>query len=299
MNYLKWITIPFLLLCNHSVFSQATLFEPGLFPTNEAFGLTISPDENELLFVHSFGGRDSLRLMYARKRNGAWQKPVPAPFIKNKFNIIDPFFTPDGKLLLYNSNEPVKNKKRKGFDIYAVAKTKNGWGEPYSLGDIINNDSSDFFATISKRGTLFFASRRAETLGGNDIFYSKLEKGTYKKVEQAGADINTKYSDSNPFISPKEDFLIFFSSRPGGAGDADLYISFKQDGKWLNAINLGPLVNTEEGEFCPFMDGKQNYFYFSRNKQNGKKIIENIFRIPVKDLKLDELKKQAMKLSGR
>ena len=277
-----------------SVQAQPQLFLPEVFPTDEAFGLALSPDENELFFVHSHGGRDSLRLMYAVKRNGKWMKPVPAPFIKGKFNIIDPAFTPDGKTLLYNSNQPLPDGKRRNFDIYAVTKTKSGWGDPFLLNNVINTDSTDIYATQSKRGTLFFTSRRGDFRKGNEIYFSERINGQYIQAIALDSAINTRYSDSNPFISPDEDFLIFFSSKPGGAGASDLYISFKYKGKWLKGLNLGPLVNTNQGEFCPLVDARKEYLYFSRNRNENKRIYENIYRIPLKQLQLKELKKKAI-----
>lgn len=133
-------TLPFVvsLFFTLPAFSQATRFEPGLFPENEAFGLTLSPNGRELFFIHSHGERDTLKLMYSVKRGDQWMKPVPAPFITNNAKIIDPFISPDGKLLLYNSDQPREDGSRKGFDIYGVKKTKNGWGEPFRYNDVIN-----------------------------------------------------------------------------------------------------------------------------------------------------------------
>ncbi len=289
-----FLAVLLLLFTTLNTSAQPELFLPEVFPTDEAFGLALSPDENELFFVHSHGGRDSLRLMYAVKRNGQWMKPVPSPFIKGKFNVIDPAFTPNGKTLLYNSNQPLKDGRKRNYDIYAVDKTKYGWGEPYVLNDVINSDSSDIYATQSRRGTLFFVSRRGDFRRSNEIYYSEREKGGYKKVVALDSAINSRFSDSNPFISPNEDYLIFFSSKPGGAGASDLYISFKHKGKWLKGISLGPLVNTKQGEFCPLVDARGEYLYFSRNRNENKRIYENIYRIPLKDLKLKELKEQAL-----
>jgi Tol biopolymer transport system component len=72
-------------------------------------------------------------------------------------------------------------------------------------------------------------------------------------------------SDTSPFISPNGNVLLFYSTRPGGEGDADLYVSFKKQGDWSEPVNLGPIVNSSEEEDNPVVspDGKQ--FYFGRN----------------------------------
>src|SRR5690606_14410307 len=64
---------------------------------------------------------------------------------------------------------------------------------------------------------------------------------------------NSSYSDSDPFISPDEDYMIFTSNRPGGYGSNDLYISFYKNEKWDTPINLGNEINTSNNEYAPCM----------------------------------------------
>ncbi len=73
-------------------------------------------------------------------------------------------------------------------------------------------------------------------------------------VDNAGAEINSKYSDYGPVISADESIMLFTSRREGTTGGAidpgineymeDIYISQKLNGKWTKAINLGAPVNT-------------------------------------------------------
>jgi hypothetical protein len=53
----------------------------------------------------------------------------------------------------------------------------------------------------------------------------------------------------NPYVSPNESYFIFSSSRPGGFGGTDLYISYKKNnGSWTNPKNLGNIINTATSE---------------------------------------------------
>lgn len=75
-------------------------------------------------------------------------------------------------------------------------------------------------------------------------------------IDNAGATVNSKYSDYGPVISADESELFFTSRREGTTGGAidpgineymeDIYVSSKVNGKWTQAINLGPPVNTAE-----------------------------------------------------
>lgn len=97
-----------------------------------------------------------------------------------------------------------------------------------------------------------------------------MSHGKYSPPENIGNHenaINTDYHEVDPFIAPDESYLIFTSNRPGGFGDADLYICYrKPDGAWTKAINMGPSINTEAVEFCPSVTPDGKYLFFSSNR---------------------------------
>jgi len=175
------------------------------------------------------------------------------------------------------------------FDVYAVYKTKTSSSTPERLSDAINSKAGDFYATMSLNKNIYF-TRRTES---NGIYMSRFVNGAYQKAMLLDSTINTKLQESNPYISPKEDYLIYFSDKKGGYGDVDLYISFKKKNKWSYPINLGSKVNTEIGEFCPSVDVKNKVFYFSRTEEQNGKRIENIYQIDLQELNFKALKKMA------
>lgn len=260
------------MLCFAFVSAQknAQIFEPGIISTGGEFGLTISPDSKTALWVRSNGGRDTLVIMQSEKRNGKWQKPVTASFSTStaEWKDIDPVFSPDGKTVLFQSNRPVPGKpQRKGFDIWQSTKTKTGWSEAAHLGNVINTDSSESFASITKSGTIYFMKVNDDGKGKSDIYYSRKVNGEYQTPQNLGLPINTAERESNPYISANEDYIIYFSTDPKGYGDVDLYISFKKDGKWNTPKNLGLPINSVDAEFCPFVHEKEKRIYFARQKK--------------------------------
>lgn len=275
---------------------QAKLLEPGIISNDGVFGFTLSPDGNRALWVESNGARDTLVIKESVKRNGKWQKPVLASF-SNKLphKDIDPVFSPDGKTVLFQSNRPVPNHpNRKGFDIYSVTKTESGWSEPKHLGDIINTDASESFASITKKGNIYFMKDNENGAGKSDIYVAEFKKGKYSSLKNIGAPINTNERESNPYISPNEDYIIYFSTDPKGFGDVDLYISFRMRNQWTIPQNLGKDINSEIGEFCPFAHEKENRLYFARNKNGEKRMIENIHYYENFSTLLKKLKKSAV-----
>lgn len=95
---------------------------------------------------------------------------------------------------------------------------------------------------MTAEGTIYFTQRRGND---NDIYHSRLGPGGYEPPEPVAA-VNTRFSDSNPLVSADERVLIFFSARPGGFGQADLYVSRRVDGEWSAPRNLGAGINTTD-----------------------------------------------------
>lgn len=286
---MKYILPAFVSLCiaSYIVQGQVTMFQPKVISNDEEFGITIAPDGDEVLFMRAYGGRDSVHIFQSSKVNGEWVKPRLSFFSDKSTIQIDPFYSPDGKSILYNE----QTSDSSGYDIYIINRSEKDWSAPKLLSESINTKAHEFFATMSLNRNIYF-TRRNES---NDIYVSFWDNGQYQTAVPIQGAVNTlKDSESNPFISPNEDYLIFSSRRPGGFGNADLYISFINDnGNWSHPINLGDTVNTSDSEFCPGLFIKKKKFVFSRTKFEGDLRIENIFTVPFKSLKITKLKKLA------
>ncbi len=282
-KYIATISATFLI--TNISFGQVEIFAPNLISDNKAFGLTISSNGKELLYVKSFGGRDTLHIYQSKKVKEKWLKPELAFFADTNFKQIDPAFSPDGNSILFNS----LTSKESSFDIYITQKTISGWTKPEKLSDSINTNASEFYATISLKRNIYFTRR----IQSSDIYVSYFVDNKYGKAIPLSKTINTDKNESNPFISPNEDYLIFFSDRADSFGDTDLYISFNKGGNWSYPLNLGDKVNTEIGEFCPGIDFKNKIFLFSRTQVVNGRRIENLYTFPLKKLKIGSLKKIA------
>ncbi len=199
----------------------------------------------------------------------------------NKKKDIDPVFSPDGKMVLFQSTRPVPSKPdRKGFDIWAVKIIKNGWSEPYHLGNEINTDVSESYASMARNGNIYFMKESDIKEATSDIFVSEFVDGKYQAPKNIGSPVNTNDRESNPFISANEDYLVYFSSSNKGFGDVDLYISFKNKEGWTPGLNLGNSINSSLAEFCPFVHEKEKRLYFARQKKNADgSMTENLYYV--------------------
>jgi len=90
--------------------------------------------------------------------------------------------------------------------------------------------------------------------------------------EDLGSVINAALEDNrSPQISADGRSLYFGSTRPGGFGKLDLYVSHRASPKspWKTPINLGPAINgsTNENNAYPTDDG--HYLFFNSNRPGG------------------------------
>lgn len=101
-----------------------------------------------------------------------------------------------------------------------------------------------------------------------------------------GSPINTDASDAAPSVSEDGKLLFFFSTRTGGFGGADVYVSHRvstgADGDvWGDPVNLGPDVNTagaEQGTYYVKVAGEGNgSLYFNRIGPSGSTDIFKVF----------------------
>jgi outer membrane protein OmpA-like peptidoglycan-associated protein len=131
--------------------------------------------------------------------------------------------TPDGKTMYFVSD---RKGGQGGRDIYISQKQEDGtWGEPKNAGPTINgpmDEESPFIAIDNS--TLYFSSNGNKSMGGFDIFMSKLgADGTWSTPMNLGYPLNSTCDDL--FYTTTIDGLTGYmtSSREGGYGEKDIY----------------------------------------------------------------------------
>lgn len=88
--------------------------------------------------------------------------------------------------------------------------------------------------------------------------------------ENVGVPINSAADDFCP--SPMRNGWFFFvSSRPGGCGGADIYVTRKEHDVWEAPLHLNCSVNSPSGEASPYLleRGGSTWLYFSSDRPGG------------------------------
>lgn len=128
-----------------------------------------------------------------------------------------------GDTLFFASNRP---DGYGGFDIYMSKKLPNGlWGIPTNLGPTINSGFNEDFPNLSNDGkTLYFASDNFESIGGYDVFFSRLGRnGEWMRPRNMGYPINDAYDNYNISITSNGRHGYVSLNREDGFGEYDIY----------------------------------------------------------------------------
>jgi Tol biopolymer transport system component len=163
-----------------------------------------------------------------------------------------------------------------------AAHSFSSWGPAASLESVpgtsseLNTTFLEGCPSLSRDGKqLYFVSNRSGGLGGADIWVAQRAGPgePFGAPVNVGAPINSAYDDICP--SPLWDGhgLIFVTSRPGGCGGADIYLTrWHPTRGWEEPVNLGCHVNSSANEAGPvlsFAEAAPPTLYFSSTRAGG------------------------------
>jgi len=84
-----------------------------------------------------------------------------------------------------------------------------------------------------------------------------------------GPEVNTKFTETTPFLAPDGATLYFSSNRDGGLGSNDIYVCKRVDKTWKHwskPVNLGPKVNTDGYDAYYTLGASGDYAYLTTFK---------------------------------
>lgn len=231
---------------------------------------TINEDQSEAYFTVQSPNEELSGIFKSVKEKGVWKEAKLVSF-SGKYKDLEPFLSSNGLQLYFASNRPIltSETKPKDFDIWVVERktiTAN-WSEPKNLGKPVNTEHNEFYPAIANSKNMYFTSDCPLAKGKDDIFLSEWRNGTYQAPVTMPEAINTESYEYNAYIAPDESFILFGGyKRKDGLGSGDLYISYKKDGKWTIAKNMGDTVNSKYMDYCPFIDWKSKTLYFTSKR---------------------------------
>ncbi|HOJ02907.1 MAG TPA: OmpA family protein [Bacteroidota bacterium] len=202
--------------------------------------------------------------------------------INSEYNEIKPSVTVDGMRLYFASDRPggVGN-----LDIYVSDYKDGGWQTPVNIGERINTKEHETINGISFDGTkIFIYGGFAGHLGNGDNYYFEKTPRGWSNIMHFPPLVNSKFYDSDAFMTADGFAVLFTSDREGVIGDrvpkntpfhggnngnTDIFVSVRRGNYWQPPINLGPTINTPYAERSPFLHPDGVTLYFSSDAHAG------------------------------
>jgi len=217
---------------------------------------TISPDGLSLYFASERAGGQGGNDIWVSKRADLSESWCPAINLGGPVNTsageVFPSLSGD-ELMLYFSDHfggSVRAGGAGGCDIWlATRATKDGpWDVPVNLGSPVNSSNNEVAPCISSDGlTLYFASDRPGGYGWDIWKATRPTTGdSWGTPTNLGPVVNSSSFDGAASVSSDELALFFSSSRAGGSGGNDIWVSRRaaKDQAWGAPWNLGSLINS-------------------------------------------------------
>jgi len=198
------------------------------------------------------------------------------PVINSSNSDVTASISLDGLSLFFSSTRPPGGNR--DFDLWvATRQSKNqDWGTPVHFGDTINSRDMEWTPCISADGLqLYFAKGSWEN---TDIVVARRSSPSepWGPAESLGPAFNSPVQDAFPSITADGLELFFTSTRSGGFGGPDIYVTKRASTSdpWGPVVNLGPTINTAYGnslygEWCGSVSYDGLILFFSSARPPG------------------------------
>jgi hypothetical protein len=214
-----------------------------------------------------------------------WSQPEPMTGPVNTAGGEDsPFITPEGEDFYFFFTPDVGIPAEKQIldrvtGIWVAHRRGDTWSEPERVwlekpGELAL-DGCEFVS-----GSLMYFCSVRDGYTGIQWFRADFRGGTWQNWRFAGDELKQdEYEVGEMHISSDKQELYFGSSRSGGFGGLDLWVSRMTSHGWGEPINIGPLVNTSADESRPFVspDGQELWFTGQSTKgQPGPAVLRSL-----------------------
>ena len=140
-----------------------------------------------------------------------------------------------------------------------------------NLGAGINTYAGEFMplTTTNDRSLYFTGMNRIGGKGGEDIFISVKENGTWKTANSIPGIVNTENHEFGTSVAADGSRLVLFASRADGMGNGDLYYSDKGREGFGGLVPFPKPINSEYWDCDGFLTSDGKAMIFSSDRPGG------------------------------
>lgn len=106
-----------------------------------------------------------------------------------------------------------------------------------------------------------------------EICYAENISGEWQSPVRITA-LSSKYKDDDPYVTPDDNEMFFWSNRPAKFGGDNIYYAKKVNGEWQPPIILPAPINSHANDLQPFLFG--NILYFTSDREGKLKIYRSV-----------------------
>ena len=205
------------------------------------------------------------------------------PTVNTQYSEHSPVISSDDRILIYTTRAnpadiPGANRVNKGKvaadgEYYeGIVETKridaDTWEKPRSLSQNLNSKGHDASIQLFDNDTKLLMYRSDQD---GDIYVADKSGGDWAPPTRLDDNVNSKYFESDAFITPNGKTMFFSTSKYSEDGTLDLYYSTRatDKGDWGPAKSMGGAINTKFDDDSPFLSHDGKTLYFSSRGHNS------------------------------
>ncbi|MCU0377499.1 MAG: hypothetical protein MUC78_04500 [Bacteroidales bacterium] len=186
-------------------FASELLFS---FPVDAA---TFSSDYNTVYFTRIPDGGEKEKIFRAAYSGDKWiAESEPESFCTGNNLFTHPALSKDGSFMIFSSD---MSGTHGGLDLFISRKDEEKWGEPENIGDQINSQGNELYASLDNENNLYFSSDGLPGEGGYDIYVSRYDGNGWSRPQSIAQVINSKHDEVAFKLNLLDGETAFYTSR--------------------------------------------------------------------------------------
>lgn len=195
-------------------------------------------------------------------------KELTAPLHQARLSYF-PTLTADEKTIIFTAREPGGDE-----NIFISHFVDGKWLPPEPIASICTSDNEGTTSLSADGKTLVFAAcqntKERKVVGECDLFISRKIGDNWQPPVNLGPVVNSRSWESQPSLSADGRTLYFVSTRPGGLGGQDIWVTrMDENEQWGTPVNLGAPINTLADDIGPFIHPNGTTLFFSSKGHIG------------------------------